>query len=239
MSKQAWRVKAYGGPSQNVVFFFCPFGVRRWRLALPGLPIWRLRRAGFEVVCYDFARSVGAQGAEFSVRCNEQIGKDVRRRVRDLQKRSATSFAAFGISMGSAMAAHAAAKNPQISKLVLCAAYGDITEHILANAKRKRMVGVLARYYMNRSGGEAKMRALLDKLSPLCLVEDLRSKEVFLCLGRRDHLLHYRHSKRLYKALHALNTSLTYYEIPRGNHYFVGLYASLRAGRYLDFLKKQ
>ena len=71
----------------KTVFFFCPLAIRTKVLAMPGFPIWRLRRSGYSVISYDFEHSMATESAELTLTNFKAMLEDAQRRgLLQLQK---------------------------------------------------------------------------------------------------------------------------------------------------------
>ena len=233
-----YRIKVYGRTSGKVVFFFCPFGIRRWQFRLPFAPIGYLRRAGYQVVCYDFSSSVPWWHAQTIVRVLEEIYTDVEKRATAYQQQGVKDFSAFGVSMGTIFAAYCTAHIPAIQKVVLNLCYADVPQTIIDFPRMILAPNRASQRMVKRAGGEADLRALLDKFSPLNFADKLAKKRVLLYLGRNDRIMRYANTSQLREALRQHGAELYYLENPRFDHYFNALINNLRAKTFMTFLEE-
>lgn len=235
---KTYRVKVYGKPSERVVFFFCPFGARRWQFLLPWLPVKRLMRAGFQVVCYDFNTAIGRKGPAHALEVVKAVEQDVERRVTGFRKRGVTHLSCFGVSMGTLFAAYSAAHNPSIKKVVLNLSYSDIADHILNFPGMVFLPKRSVKKWIRAAGGVKEIKDVTAPYSPLTYVDKLSKKRVLLYLSRKDRVLRYPSTSQLKYALEQLNTDLTYIENPRHGHYITASINNIKSSVYIPFLSK-
>lgn len=233
-----YRVKVYGRASDRVVFFFCPFATRRWQFLLPFLPINRMLKAGYQIVCYDFSTTMIAKTPQQDIEIIESVFKDVRKRVGDYKTKNITNFSCFGVSMGSLFAGYCTSRIDEINKLILNVPYGDIYEHIRSFQGMILLPKSRVRKFIQAAGGESELEELIRQYSPISYVSKLKNKRILLYLALKDSLLQYKVTIKLKKALEAQNTDLTYIEGQKFKHYFTATVNHLKGKIYMDFLNK-
>lgn len=234
--KQEYRIKAYGKPSQNIVFFFCPFGVRRWQLQLPFLPISSLVKAGFQVVCYDFNTRAITANPRATKRILDEVLVDVKEKIKEYKSNGVKDVAMFGASMGTLIAAYCAAKTTETSKLVLNLSYGDAVDHISSLPGMLLLPASRVNKYIELAGGKDKLRNLFKGYSPLDNLAELEKKKVLLYLSKKDRVLNYDNSYRLKQRLET-SGNLRYVENNKLGHYWTATFNHFKRSVYLDFLK--
>ncbi len=232
---QAFRVKVYGRGAGPVVFFFCPFNIPSWQAALPGLPVWRLVRAGYRVVVYDYDATIATVSAQVTLGRFEAILGDAASRLRAYNVDGVREFYAFGTSMGTNFAINLAARHLEVTKVVLNLSYSNVADHIIAMPALKLVPRSVWDRYLEASGGEVGMHRNFDAYAPLNLASQMTGKQVLLYLARRDRLLQYRHTRQLLERLRSSDCELTYYENPRASHYWAALRNGLGGRQYLQF----
>lgn len=233
-----YRVKVYGRSNTKVLFLFCPFGIRRWQLRVPFLPIERLIKNGYQVVCYDFNTQKVTSDPQHSVAIFDQVFSDFSTRMQQYKDQGISEFSCFGTSMGTLFASYCAANNPDISHVVLNLAYGDFTDHILALPKMQFLPKDRISNFIHNAGGEKQLRTLVQKYSPLNNAQKLGSKKVLLYLSTQDSVMPHALSLKLKEALEKSGTNLTYVENTKHDHYQSAFRNHLKSSVFLDFLAK-
>lgn len=234
-----YDVTEYGNKTATtIVFFFCPFSVPSWQLALPGLPIWRLTKAGYRVVAYSYHLAIATSSPGYTLAAIQSLLSDADKRV-DRYGQNIQIFC-YGTSMGTVFATNLAARHSRIDKVVLNLCYSDITEHVLALPPLFLIQPKRLANYIAAGGGPTGLRHLFDQYSPLYLVDRLAGKEILLYLARNDRLHQYKHTLKLLQVLReTTGIKLEYSENAYLGHYFAALKNHLVGHRYMNFLDKQ
>jgi pimeloyl-ACP methyl ester carboxylesterase len=218
----------------KLVLFFCPFGIPSWQLALPGMPIWRLRRAGYSVTAYSYPLAIATVSTQVTIDNMEAIMRDAAERIAATAED--VEISCFGTSMGTVLASNIAARHPRIRKVILNLSYAEIGDHILAlpdmrTIPKKRLAAYIA------AGGDADdLRTAFAPYSPIRLASKLHDKKILLYLSRKDRILQAVHTGPFRQALHDQGIDLQYHENSRGGHYASALVNYLRYRRYVAFL---
>jgi predicted esterase len=222
--------------AQKVVFFFCPFGIPNWSLALPGLPIWRLRRRGYRVISYSYKTDIATKSVKLTIDNLRAIIDDAASRMADIPPSS--EIVCFGTSMGTVLASNVAARNSRIKKVILNLSYADISDHIVNLPAMRTIWPKRLKEYLETTESEATLRTAFDPYSPLTLVDLLKDKRLLIYASRDDRLLQLIHTRKLHDALEKAGTDVKMYQNPRGGHYFAALINYLRFTRWLRFLEQ-
>lgn len=233
----SYRAREYGATSSHkVIFFFCPFSIPSWQLALPGLPIWYLARAGYHVIAYSYPLTIGTVSPQHTHATIRTVLADADNRINQLD--TDTQISCYGTSMGTIFAARFASRHSRIRKVILNLCYSDIVDHMLALPPMFLFSARRLRDYIAAGGGPNGLHGLFDSYSPLYLVDQLADKQILLYLARNDRLHQYGHTQKLLQELRsnpAIN--LEYYENLYLGHYFAGFKNHLAAHRYMKFLR--
>ena len=233
---QSYRAKVYGKPSNKVVFFFCPFGVRRWQFLMPFLPINRMLKANYQVVCYDFNIFQVTKNPYQSIQAIDQVYDDVFSRVKNYTTKNVTNISCFGISYGTLFATYCAANIEAIQSVVLNLPYGDIVDHIKTYPGMIFLPKFRTKSFMKSGGGEESLRKLLKDYTPTFYAEKLSKKRVLIYLSTKDNVLQYAISVKLKNALEKYNTNLTYVESKKYKHYASAAINNFKSDIYIKFL---
>lgn len=236
--KDDYRIKVYGSSNKKIVFFFCPFGVRRWQFLLPHLPIQQLVKHGFQVVSYDFNNGALLNSLPKFQTIVGEISSDVQLRTMAYKKAGLTSFSVFGISVGTIFAANAAAASDDIDRAILNLSYGDIAEHILTYKNTLKIPKKVLKNMRAVAGSEHTLREELTRLSPLHLAPALSKKRILLYLAVNDRMLLYENSKRLKSKLVEQDTDLVYIESKIFGHWWSAVINNFNSKLYLAFLNR-
>ncbi len=236
MSELKYRVMVQNPASKRVIFFFCPFGIPRWQLMLPGLPLWKLKREGFQLVVYDYSLEIANTSPQRSVEYLEAILADVAQRVETYEAQGVSDMAAFGISLGTGLAISAAARHTTIEKLVLNLSYGSIAHHVL-NVPFMLLVppGRAARY-VAAGGGPEGVIATFAPYEPLRLIPQLRHARILLFTARHDRLFTYPEVQKFRRGLQSAGIEVEYHENKYLGHLLGSLYNHFKHGIYVPFL---
>ena len=229
-----FRVSHYGDDLRPAIFLFCPFGVPAWQLNLRGLPIWRFRRAGYQVIAYSYRASVLTVSAELTMQNFNAIMDDALNRLNNLTKD--VPVYAFGSSMGTVLAMNFASRSPRVTKIVLNLSYFNIAEHILHLPPLPRLSAGRLSSYVADAGGPDGLHHTFDLYSPDHLAGDMDDRDILLYLSRNDRVLQYRHTRKLRAKLVEAGARVKYVETAGLGHYFAALSNHLRASTYMEFL---
>ncbi|TXG77661.1 hypothetical protein E6P97_01260 [Patescibacteria group bacterium] len=106
------KIYAHRNPT-GIVFFACPFGVKRWTVAWA---IKQIQRAGFSVVVYDFDNKI-LSGSDLSLlpKTISQVSSDIHDLIERYAADEQSNFGIFGTSLGSFVLFSAVANNAEIS----------------------------------------------------------------------------------------------------------------------------
>jgi pimeloyl-ACP methyl ester carboxylesterase len=231
-----YHVKEYGNSTDKVVFLFCPFSVPSWQLALPGLPIWHLTRAGYRVIAYSYSLKIATVSPQQSCVNIEAIIADADRRIKQLGIE--VQVYCYGTSMGTVLAANVAARHARIKKVVLNLCSADIVEHIASLPSMLLIPPRHLKQYIAAGDGLAGLNRIFDSYSPINIIDQLAGKQVLLYLARNDRLHQYRHTKQLLQEFRAAGVELEYHESTHLGHYFAALKNHLNARQFMSFLAK-
>lgn len=232
-----YRVDTFGDPdAANVAFVFCPFGVPNWQMALPGLPIWHLRRKGYYVISYSYALTIITVSAELTMANFEAIMADAKARLSQVSPHA--RVITFGSSMGTVLAMNFAAASPRVHKLILNLCYFNIAEHILNLSPMPKLSSAQLQAYVRTAGGPAGLHRIFDSYSPDHLTSAMKGRDVLLFLSRNDRILKFRHTAKLRGRLESAGARVTYYESGGLGHYFAALTNHVKAARYMGFLAR-
>jgi pimeloyl-ACP methyl ester carboxylesterase len=220
----------------RTVFFFCPFGLPVWLLALPGMPIWHLRRHGFAVIAYSYWSAIATGTYQQTVANIRAMIDDVRHRLSLLNPEEEISC--FGTSMGTVMATNVAAEYPRIKKVILNLSYADISDHVINLPSIRTIPAKRLQAYLEAAGSEENLRAAFDPFSPVTLTHQLKGKKVLLYLSKDDGILKLIHTTKLHDALVAAGVDLEFHQNRRGRHVFALFVNYLRYRRWLQFLEQ-
>lgn len=206
-------------------------------MALPRGPIFHFERAGYQVISYDYPLAITTHSPAHTIRSLEAVLADASHKLGSIPPDM--PVAAWGTSLGTALAARFAADNPRVRKVMLNLSYGDIAEHIihlpfmwLVPPKRRNR-------FIQAAGGAEGLHSLFDDYSPLHLAPRLGDKHILLYLARNDRIQKWEHTAALPDALRHAGAELTFHENRLSGHYFGCLYNHLNAHRYMDFLSGQ
>lgn len=235
-TRKAYYVKEFGPHSDKIIFFFCPFGVSIWSFNLPGMPIWRLRRSGYNVVAYSYDVSIATKSVKFTIDSIELILSDADSRLRAFKR--GANISCFGSSMGSLIAFNFAARHANVKKVVLNLSYSDIIDHLLAFPETRTFTKELTNSYLASAGSRSRLKEEFSPYSPINLVDKFRSKKVLLYLCRNDRLLKFQHTSNIRRALKNSGIETEYSENKVGGHTFAVILNSLLYRRYLQFLNR-
>lgn len=233
---KAYRVKVYGKPNKGVVFFFCPFGMRRWQFLLPHLPISSLVKVGFQVVCYDYNIIKVTATPKSSKRILDEVLQDVQQRVNIYKKNGVENISSFGASLGSLFASYCSAKIPEIRKVVLNVPYGDMVGHILSAPRMLLLPKHRVQRYITLGGGEKQLRKFFAGYSPLDNISELKKKKILLYLSKKDRVLLYSNSSKLKKELESAG-NLHYIENTKLGHFWTATYNHVKSSVYINFIQ--
>ncbi len=203
-------------------------------MALPGLPIWRLVRAGYKVIAYSYKLSIATASPEITITNLNSILKNVDERIKKIDQN--VGISCFGTSMGTVLAVAAAARHERIQKVILNLSYSQIATHIQNLPPMWFVPPYLLRKYIAKSGGPDGLHAIFDQYSPVSLASNLNGKSILLYRARKDRILRYADTTELAFALSRAGARVTYYENASLGHYFGSLLNHLRFNRYMDFL---
>ncbi|MBI3322805.1 MAG: alpha/beta hydrolase [Candidatus Omnitrophica bacterium] len=106
----------------------------------------------------------------------------------------------YGVSMGGAVAFHAAARFPSIRAVVSDSCYSDLAETI---ATSQRLTYHIPRFPLGQAvvwGTELRLGCRLSDLSPTGVIGQIAPRPVFLIHAGRDKTIPPEHGKRLYEA---------------------------------------
>lgn len=231
-----YTVKEYGKSDANkVVFFFCPLAISARQLSGPGMPIWRLTRAGYRVIAYDYPPSISSTSAQHTLANIEAILADANGRMAKIPAEVAVSC--FGTSMGTVLAVNFAVQHDRIQKVILNLAYADISDHILHLPNLPTVPAKRLRTYLETVGGEQGLRAAFDPYSPLSLVNRLEHKKLLVYSSKNDPILKPVHTKAMHDALTENHIDAEFYQ-NRGGGHLPALYINFwRYKRWLRFLE--
>jgi pimeloyl-ACP methyl ester carboxylesterase len=236
---KAYRVKTYGKNSDKVVFLYCPFGIRRWQLRLPFLPIERLIKHGYQVVVFDFNVRRVTSSAQEVFAILDAVKADTEKRISVLKRHGVTNISVFGTSMGTQFAMYVAASLPEIRKVVLNLAYGDLYEQMLAFPEMRFLSKERIENFMKSAGSSNDLQARARQYSSVVLAPKFKGRDVLLYLAREDKVLPYSISRKFKSALEKHRAHVTYLENNADSHYRAALRNHLNSKEYLAFLDKK
>lgn len=237
MADPTYRVAVYNPASRRIIFFFCPFGIPRWQLALPGLPLWKLRREGFGLVVYDYPLEIANTSPERSIAYIEAVLADVAARIKACTADDVVDIAAYGISLGTSIALNATARHRAIKKLVLNLTYGSIAHHILHVPFMFLVPPKRAARYIAAGGGPAGITATFAPYEPVALASRLTHARVLMFTARHDRLFSYGEVQKFRQALAAAGVKVEYHENRLLGHFSGSFHNHLKHTLYSTFLK--
>lgn len=236
-SSLVFAVHEYGRQdADKVVLFFCPFGISSWQLALPGMPIRHLRKAGYTVISYSYRTVIATKSLKLTIDNIEAMVANADQRIDALDPEA--EIICFGTSMGTLMAANVAARHKRIKKVILNLSYADISDHIIALPSIRAISSKQLKAYLATAGSEEDLRAAFDPYSPLTLVEQFRGKKLLVYASRNDRILKLVHTTKFHVSLRKAGVDLCLYQNNRGGHYFAALVNYLRYHRWMGFLQE-
>lgn len=236
---QDFRVKVYGKQNNRVVFLYCPFGIRRWQLRTPFFPIERLVKAGFQVVAYDFNTRAVTLSPQKSLATMDAVLADAQKRVKNYKATGITNFSAFGTSMGTQYATYCSANIPEIKKIVLNLAYGDLYEHITNFPRMHFLPQSRIEKFMSAAGTKQQLKELARPYSSLTNAKAFKGREVLMYLNRDDEVMPFHISNEFKKALEKHDANVTYIETGGKSHYRAAVTNHITSKIYLDFLNQE
>lgn len=222
--------KIFGTHNKRVVFFFAGMGTRTW---LYTFTIRRLVRHGYKVVAYDFAPGVVKNGdAGNFLEVAERVSQSVRRHIQTFQSTGSTSFAVFGVSMGTLMAIKVAGENEAITKVIINMTYGSVAENVwtwkfVESTKRKSIEQGYTMETLDRK---------LAPVSPIPNAEYLKGKDVLLYLSTKDKILVFEQSRQFKDALDRHGVNYTYIQNDKRGHIIGGYQHMHNHAVWLGFL---
>ena len=232
-----YKVKEYTVPdSKKLVFFFCPFAIRAWLLALPGFPIWHLNRQGYSVVAYSYPTAIAVKSVEVTLANLRAIIEDSRRRIAQINP--SVEISCFGASMGTVLAANVAAEHSRIRKVILNLPYADISDHIIALPGIRTIPSRRLKAYLSTVDNEQHLKAAFDPYSPITLIQEFKGKKLLVYSSRDDHILQFIHTAKFHEALRRADVDIEYHQNNRGRHFLAALVNYMHYRRWLRFLER-
>lgn len=208
-----FRVREYLVDSDRVVFVFTGMGTR---IGLYRLFVRAMNKRGYSVVIYDYPPRM-VWKAEFEVfdLLYEGIKIDVDARIEKLKPKR---IYAFGISMGTVIAARLTRNMPAIKHLIMSLTYGDIVTNTLHS-----WMNAPTRKHMKRKGLTVEdLTKAVQHYDSIKNAAGLKDKKVWLHLARKDSILNYKITVKTKEALEKNIKDFTYTEDKRRGHFIAG-----------------
>ena len=212
-ARQNFRVREYLVKSDRVVFVFTGMGTR---IGLYRLFVRALNKRGYSVVIYDYPPRM-VWKAEFEVfdPLYEGIKVDADARIKNLKRKH---IYAFGISMGTVIAARLVRNTSAIKHLVMSLTYGDIVTNTLHS-----WMNAPTRKHMKRKGLSVEdLSKAVKHYDSIKNAAGLKDKKVWLHLSRKDKILDYSITIKTKEAFEANIKDFTYTEDKRFGHLAAG-----------------
>lgn len=222
MTPAFYRRKIYTHKNPTgIVFFACPFGVRRWAVAWV---IKQIQRAGFLVVVYDFDIKI-LSGSDLTLlpKTISQVSGDIRDLIKSYTAGGQTNFGMFGTSLGSFVLFSAVAANKEISWGIFNTA---------GNAAKGAWNITQARKSLVRHG-----HTLSDLLDAWSAVQDpifktVGTKRYFLFIGsNRDEVVPLNELEQYMNGIKSASINTEIREFSKGRHIAAAFRGLRHAGR--------
>jgi esterase/lipase len=181
--KENFRVRRSLVDSDKVVFVFTAMATHIEQYAWF---IKQLNKKGYSVIAYDYPQELvlEARMKEFGQMYTAGLKPDAVDRIKRLKPRQ---IYAFGVSMGTVLAARLAWETPEIHHVIMCLTYGDIADNIMHSPATEQ-----TRINMKNKGLTVDdLRATTKAFDPVINAPKLADKKVWLHLSRRDEILDY------------------------------------------------
>jgi hypothetical protein len=229
--KKNFRVLEKLVDSDKLVFVFTAMGT--------GIPIYRLfvralNKRGYSVVIYDYPAAL-VLNAEFDTyeHLYHDLKRDAYARIKNLKTVGVKHIYAYGVSMGTILASRLTRDTPEIHHVVMSMTYGDITTNMMQSSATAK-----TRKAMQAKGlTDLDLRRAVKLFNPIENTEGLRSKKVWLHLGRRDKILDYKITIKTKEAFEAAKLDFKYTESKYLGHYGTGAIHMLNVGELDKFYK--
>lgn len=229
--KRNFRVLESDDNFEKVIFVCTAMGTKipHYRFFLKSL-----QKRGYHTIAYDYNTNVvlEARLEEYETAFLD-LAKDGKERLKRLREAGATQFFAYGVSMGSVLAARFTRETPEITHLVLNLTYGDVTEHVMESPvteKTRRAMKV-------KNISVSALKKYMDLYDPVIHAEELRGRKVLLHLARRDRALRYERTRQTKAALEKAGVEVTYEESKYLGHYGAGIKHLLKVSTIDKFLQ--
>ncbi|HSX10056.1 MAG TPA: prolyl oligopeptidase family serine peptidase [Candidatus Saccharimonadales bacterium] len=225
-----FKKRIFGKHNKKVVFLFSGW---RMNLSLLLLPIKILERNGFYCICYTYDNDVFSTNIPQTVHNIQSIKNDVLEAISQLKTNGYTNFSVISVSLGGVIAMLVGNESKDVKKIIFNTGGADIALNVWTSSITR---GKFKQEIIDQGYTLESLREAWRSINPLDNIENLRDKKILIYLAQKDNAIPFLNGMMVVGAFQKKKYSYSLIVNTKFGHLLTGIYNSLNAKVYLDFL---
>lgn len=225
-----FKTKEFGKNNKKVVFIIAGWYMKLWSI----WPVAKiLEKNGYYCICYTYEYSVFSTNIPKTIHNIHLIKNDILKTINQLKKKGYTNFSIASVSLGGVINMLVANESKDVKKIIFNTGGADIALNVWTSSTTR---GKFKEEIISQGYTLESLREAWQSINPLDNMENLNDRKFLVYLSKKDKAIPFSNGMKVVYELQKKKCNYRLIVNTNFGHLLTGIYNSLNAKVYLEFL---